>query len=125
MQRTEFAAIPRPRLAAAVFLSWLGAAVHNTLELGFPLWRWENSFPALVGLLLFLAWWGRPGQRRLWELILLIWTAGAHFLIGAILSAVPTPLWPFYPEQSLSHYLSHAIYGAAQLPLIWLLWRAR
>lgn len=110
-------------LAGLVFLSWLGAYIHTTWELSLPLWRWENSFPALVGLLLFLGWWQQPQRGRLWVGLLLGWTAVAHLLIGAVLSVLPTPLWPFYPEQSLAHYLSHVGYGAAQLPLIWVLWR--
>jgi hypothetical protein len=40
-----------------------------------------------------------------------------------VLSVLPLPLWPFYPEQTTGHYISHLIYGAAQLPLIWVLWR--
>jgi hypothetical protein len=110
-------------VAALTFLSWLGAYVHTTLELQLPVWRPENSFPALVGLVLFLGWWKQPGRRRLWSWILLVWTAGAHLFIGAILSVLPLSLWPFDPEQSLGHYFSHVIYGVTQLPLIWVLWK--
>ena len=110
-------------VALMTFLSWLGAYIHTTLELQLPVWRSENSFPALVGLLLFAAWWRMPTRRRLWTAVFLVWTTGAHFLIGGVLSAVPTPFWPFYPEQSLSHYFSHVIYSITQLPLMWVLWR--
>jgi len=37
---------------------------------------------------------------------------------GAILSVLPLPILPFVPEQSPDHYISHAVYGLAQLPLI-------
>jgi hypothetical protein len=111
-------------LAALIFLSWLGAYIHTTYELQLPIWRWEHSFPAVVGLVLFLAWWRQSRWRRTWVVILLGWTTVAHLVIGAILSVLPVPLWPFYPEQSLSHYLSHVIYGVAQLPLIWVLIQA-
>lgn len=110
-------------LGGLIFLSWLGAYVHTTSELQLPIWRWENSFPALVGLALFLGWWRQPQRRTVWAWLLLIWTAGAHFLLGAVLSVLPMPLWPYYPEQSLSHYMMHVLYGAAQLPLIWVLWQ--
>lgn len=110
-------------VAWLTFLSWLGAYIHTTLELQLPVWSPENSGPALVGFLLFLAWWQQPNRRRLWGGLLLGWTFLGHFLLGGILSAIPTPFWPFYPEQSLSHYFSHVIYSVTQLPLMWVLWR--
>ncbi len=110
------------RMAAFILLSWLGAYIHTTFELQLPVWRPENSFPLLIGALLFLGWWRQPGRRRNWAWLLLIWTAGAHLLVGALLSVLPLPLWPFFPEQTSGHYFSHLIYGAAQLPLIWALW---
>lgn len=110
-------------VATLTFLSWLGAYVHTTLELGLPVWRPENSGPALVGLVLFLGWWRQPLRRGLWRWLLLAWTVVGHLLLGAVLSVLPLPLWPFLPEQSLAHYLSHALYAAAQLPLIWVLWQ--
>ena len=110
-------------LAVLVFLSWLGAYVHTTLELALPLWRPENSVPALVGLLLVLGWLMQPRQRQTWTRLFLAWTVGGHLLFGAVLSALPLPLWPFYPEQSPGHYLSHTIYAVAQVPLIWVLVR--
>ena len=110
-------------MAALVLLSWLGAYIHTTLELQLPVWSPENSFPLMVGAVLFLGWWRQPSRRRMWAWLLLIWTAGAHLLVGALLSVIPLPLWPFYPEQSTGHYFSHLIYGVAQLPLIGMLWR--
>lgn len=110
-------------IGALTFLSWLGAYIHTTMELQLPVWRPENSVPALIGLVLFLGWWRQPGRRRLWTWLLLAWTAGGHLVIGALLSVLPLPLWPFVPEQSAGHYISHVIYGIAQLPLIWVLWK--
>jgi hypothetical protein len=110
-------------VATLAFLSWLGAYVHTTLELALPVWRPENSVPALVGLVLFLGWWRQADRRGLWRWLLLAWTVGGHLMLGAVLSVLPLPLWPFLPEQSLTHYLSHALYAAAQLPLIWVLWQ--
>lgn len=110
-------------VGALVFLSWLGAYIHTAFELQLPVWRAENSFPALVGLLLFLGWWRQGHRRRLWAMLLLAWTAGGHLFIGAVLSVLPLPLWPFSPEQSVAHYASHLIYAITQLPLLWVLWR--
>lgn len=123
MQTTDSPRTSPALLAALTFLSWLGAYIHTTIELQLPIWRPENSVPALIGLVLFLAWWRQPPRRRLWAGLLLAWTVGGHLLLGAILSVLPLPLWPFYPEQSAVHYFSHVIYGVAQLPLIWLLWQ--
>jgi hypothetical protein len=111
------------QVAALTLLSWLGAYVHTTLELQLPVWRPENSVPALVGLVLYLGWWRQAQRRRLWTWLLLAWTAGGHLLLGALFSVLPLPLLPFVPEQSAGHYLSHVIYGVAQLPLIWVLWQ--
>lgn len=118
--------LPPSRIALVgllTLLSWLGAYIHTTLELQLPVWRPENSIPALVGLVLFLGWWRQPNWRRAWTWLLLVWTAGAHLLIGAVLSVMPLPLWPFFPEQSTGHYVSHVIYGVAQVPLLWVLWK--
>lgn len=105
-------------LAVLVFLSWLGSYIHTTMELALPIWRPENSIPAIVGLTLFLGWWRQPEQRRRWAWLLLAWTAGGHLILGALLSVIPLPIWPFTPEQSLAHYVSHLIYAVAQAPLI-------
>lgn len=110
-------------VAALTFLSWIGLYIHTTIELQLPVWQPENSFPALLGLLIFLGWWRQPGRRRLWAALLLGWTTIAHLLFGAILSVIPLPLWPFVPEQTAVHYFAHMIYGVAQLPLIWVLWQ--
>ena len=123
MQRSNSRKQNSALVAALTFLSWLGSYVHTTLELQLPVWRPENSFPALVGLLLFLGWWKGPGRRRVWNWLLLAWTAGGHLFLGALLSVLPLPIWPFVPEQTFAHYLSHIIYAVAQLPLIWVLAR--
>lgn len=123
MQLTDSPRTNSALVAALTFLSWLGAYIHTTLELALPIWRPENSFPAVVALALYLGWWQQPQRRRTWTWLLLAWTAGAHLLTGAVFSVLPLPIWPFTPEQSAAHYLSHVIYGAAQLPLIWVLAR--
>lgn len=123
MQTSSKSADKTLLIATLTLLSWLGAYVHTTMELQLPVWRPENSFPALVGLALFLSWWRQDQRRQLWAWLLLTWTAGGHLLAGALLSVLPLPFLPFVPEQSAGHYLSHVIYGIAQLPLIWVLWK--
>lgn len=104
-------------------VSWAGSYYHTWTELALGPLRAENSLPAVVGLALFIGWWRQPGNRRLWSWLLLIWTAGAHLLVGAVLSVLPLPILPFSPEQSWSHYGSHVIYALAQTPLILVLAR--
>ena len=55
----------RPVVLVALFtlLSWLGEYVHNLFELPqLTLLSPENSIPALISLVLFLAWWLSPTQ---------------------------------------------------------------
>jgi hypothetical protein len=107
-------------------LSWLGMVVHNLLELPLTLLSPENSLPGLVSFLLFLGWW-RLSDARTALLYAMFGWALLHLVAGGVLSVLPLPVWPFVPEQSLAHYLSHAFYSLLQLPLlIWLgkrLWR--
>ncbi len=55
--------------------------------------------------------------------MLLLWTT--LNLGGGILTALHFPILPFEPEQTQAHYLAHAIYALAQVPLLWLLILAR
>lgn len=108
----------RIRLVAAfTILAWLGEFVHNLFELRqLTVLSPENSLPALVFLVLFVAWWYLPAQR-VTAILMIIW-ALLHLVGGAIISVIPFSFLPFYPEQSLQHYLAHIFYGVAQLPLI-------
>ena len=110
-------------LGMLVLYSWLGVYLHNYMELRLPLYRWENMLPAVLGVALFLGWWRQPQRRKLWGWLLLTCTVLVHSVAGALLSVLPLPMWAFYPEQSLWHYSAHLIYGLAQLPLIWFLWK--
>ena len=69
----------------------------------------------LIAALLVLATWRAPRAR--WPVVAML-AYGALMLIGGGLSVLPLPILPFSPEQSYAHYLSHAVYAAAQLPLV-------
>jgi hypothetical protein len=108
---------PVRQIAAFTLLSWLGEYVHNMVDLPqLTLLSPENSIPALISALLFLAWWRLP-YNRMTTLALLGW-AFLHLIGGAVLTIIPFDFLPFYPAQTPTHYLMHVIYGAAQLPLI-------
>lgn len=104
-------------VAMLVGLSWLGEFVHNTLSLSTltPLSP-ENSLLALIATSLVIGWRLSRSQRAV-AALLLGWGT-VHLVGGAVVTAIPFPFLPFYPEQTVAHYLAHAIYGLAQLPLI-------
>jgi len=108
------------RVAAFTVLSWLGMMIHNAVELPqLTLLHPEVGLPTLVYVVLFAAWWLLP-YRRAASILLVIW-ALLHLLGGGILTVIPFPFLPFYPEQSLRHYFAHVVYSVAQLPLLWAL----
>jgi hypothetical protein len=106
-------------VAASTALAWLGFYLHNVADLpGQTLLSPETSLPTLVTLVLFLIWWRFASSRvTLW----LLFGWGLLNLIGGGLSVIPFPFLPFEPEQSVRHYFFHVVYGAAQLPLIYLM----
>ena len=126
--RTESAAsrVP-PRtvgvVAALTALSWFGMIVHDRISLpDLSLLDPQVVLPSLVFVALFLAWWAWPG--RLSFGLLFGWTL-LHFAVGGILSVLPLPFLPFVPEQTLRHYVAHALYAAFQVPLLIVLFRLR
>jgi hypothetical protein len=106
-----------PPVATLVVLSWLGLFAHNALSLPAltPLSP-ENSLSALAAASLAICWW-LLRARRVAALLLLGWGA-VHLVGGAVVTIIPFPFLPFVPEQTVAHYLAHALYGLAQLPLI-------
>lgn len=104
-------------IAAFAALSWLGEYIHNRIELpGLTFFSPENSLIAIVTVTIVLLWLFLP-SRKITGILLL--TLGlVHLVGGAIISVIPFKFLPFYPEQSITHYLSHILYGLAQLPLI-------
>ncbi len=107
------------RLALTVAVAALGLVVHNLMSLPLSPLAPETLGPVLIyaGLLIWSAV-SRLAAPSRWSL--LAWTL-VNLVVGGILSALPLWFLPFFPEQSLRHYLAHVIYSLAQLPLLWLL----
>jgi hypothetical protein len=109
-------------IAAFTLLAWLGEAIHNRADLPeLSTLSPETRLPALISVLLLLGIWLSP-WRRIMRLALLSW-ALVNLLGGGILSVVPLPFLPYYPEQTVFHYVMHAQYIATQIPLIVVLLR--
>jgi hypothetical protein len=109
-------------LGLFTLISWLGEFVHNRYELPqLTVLSPENSIPLAISVILYVLCLVLPAKRLMLTLIL-VW-ALIHLIGGAILSVLPLPILPFVPEQSIGHYLSHVIYGLAQIPLIALISR--
>ncbi|MDQ2968108.1 MAG: hypothetical protein M3R37_07295 [Actinomycetota bacterium] len=107
--------------AVAVTVAALGLVAHNLLSLPLPLFSPETLGPFVVYIGL-LGWYRLSRAATAARATFLLWTA-ANFVIGALLTALPLPILPFVPDQTLGHYLAHAIYALTQVPLLWLLIR--
>ena len=106
------------RLAFAVGLAALGLVVHNLLSLPLSPLASETVGPVLIYAAL-LIWSVKLRLAAPSRLSLLAWTL-LNLAVGGILTVLPLPFLPFVPEQSPSHYLAHAIYSLAQVPLLWM-----
>ena len=109
---------PPPVLTMAVALaaSWASMLAHNMYEPPLAPIDVENSGPLLLDVLLLAGYW-RFGQARVVQVAILGW-ALLNLVIGGVLSVFPLPIWPWVPEQSVSHYLAHVVYALGQLPVI-------
>lgn len=108
-------------LGVATLISLVGFLLHNIREFGIAglLALDTAAIPVVVIQLgLFIIWWRVPSLRTP-ALVALLVFAVLHLIGGAILSVLPLEVLPFSPEQSLTHYFSHILYGVAQLPLIY------
>jgi hypothetical protein len=108
-------------MVPALVLSAMGAWLHNMLE-GIPALSIETASALIPTLVLVIWWWKGEGGETLWW-ITLVWVLGLNAIVGALLSVLPLPVWPFLPEQSLGHYLAHGIFVVTQIPALVLLWR--
>jgi hypothetical protein len=107
-----------PALAVSTFGAWL----HNVLE-GIPTASLETASALLPALFLAVWWWRGGGQVAWWAT--LVWVLVLNLVVGAVLSVLPLPVWPFVPDQSLGHYLAHLLYAVTQVPALLVLWRTR
>jgi len=106
------------QIAAFTFLSWSGGYIHHRVELPqLTLLNPEHYIPLLISLALYLLWW-RSRNKRTASIALLVWAFFPQFLGGAVLSVIPFSFWPFYPPQTVQHYLIHGVYALAQVPLM-------
>jgi len=103
----------------------MGEYFHNRAELPqLGLLNPENSLIALLAIGLFLLLWKLPNSEI--PAFLLLVLGMVHLGGGGFLSVLALGFLLFYPEQSLQHYLSHILYGLAQLPLInAMIWQIR
>ena len=95
-------------------------AFHTVREFGWTgLVVPATGFIPVVGIQVgLLAWWWRSPPSRRSAGRWLILTAALQLVGGAILSVLPLPFLPFVPAQTVDHYVSHLVYGIAQLPLL-------
>ena len=112
---------PESRWVALVlgtsFVAWSGFFLHNVADLpGQTLVSPESLYPTIVTVALLVLWLV-PATRPFVTWALLGWSA-LHLVGRGILSALPTGLFPFDPEQSLRHYAFHGLYAATQVPLV-------
>src|ERR1700694_4991296 len=106
-------------MIGSVIVSAFGMAFHTVREFG-----WLGLLnPALgmipvvaVQVVLLRAWLRANRPRGLTQGLL---ATGLIELVGGSLSVLPLPILPYVPDQSLYHYISHVVWGVAQLPLIW------
>lgn len=108
-------------LSLTAALWWLSVWFHDYREFTGTHGFTPDSLAGGVILLCLLApfWWS-PHSRR-WRIVLLVFAA--VWTVGEALSVLPLPIWPFAPDQSAGHYVTHAVVAAAQIPLIVLLCR--
>lgn len=122
-QQTRTESGRRNWLLGGLAVSTLGAWFHNALEFSDMPILAPEMLSIFIPSITLAAWWLiRPGRIVWWAT--LAWVA-LNLLVGAVLSVLPIPIWPFAPEQSFSHYLTHLLYGVTQIPALYALWRGR
>ena len=101
----------RDPVGVGLAISWLGLWCHEWFRvppaLGLTI---DGSLPFLALVAVLIAWRRRP--------IVLASGFGVLHLVGAIATVLPLPFLPFSPEQTLPHYLAHAVYAVAQIPVL-------
>jgi hypothetical protein len=104
-------------IVAATGAAIAGMEIHNAQELGLPfLLRAENFLPVLIYVVLGAALIRLPGSRIVGGATL-AW-ALMNLVLGGLVSVLPLPIMPWVPEQTVTHYAAHLIYGLSQVPLV-------
>ena len=114
------ASITPRHIVVAIGASIGGLLVHNLEEFGLSiLFGPETWVPATITVLLGVALFKRASTG---VFVAAIGWAVIVIVIGGA-SVLPLPIWPFTPEQTLSHYMGHVVYALAQIPLLLVGWR--
>lgn len=95
-------------------MSIVGAVIHNVAEFGWSRIASPDTYISNGILAILLVAW--LAFRRRWLLVVLC-VLGSLVLVGTLLTVLPLPVLPFYPDQSAQHYLVHGVAGLLQLPL--------
>lgn len=102
-------------LRAAAAIAVMGTALHDLVEFGRP--SEQNTLVTLIVVAAFVALtersprWRSTGMRALAAFTVLM-------LVGAVASVFPLTIWPFEPEQSITHYAVHALWATSLCPLL-------
>lgn len=103
------------RLTWGLVLSGAGHLVHSIQEFGIGvLAGWETLFPVAITVTLI----GAVRREITTGVLLIIGAWGPIVLVVGGGSVFPLSALPFEPEQSTSHYLTHAAYALLQVPLL-------
>ena len=118
--------VSRRNVVFAVGASIGGLLVHNLEEFGPSILLWPETWvPAAITVLLGVAMCRLPGTGGYPDTGVFVATMGwaAVVIVVGGASVLPLSIWPFTPEQTVSHYTAHVVYALAQLPLLWVGWR--
>lgn len=104
-------------MAVAMAISWGSMVAHNLYELPLSILDLQNTGPLVVAAGLAITYGVWPTSRAA-ALSILTWAA-LNLFVGSVVTVLPLPILPFAPEQSVTHYLAHVVYGLGQVPLLW------
>ncbi len=104
-------------VAGALIVSYVGIWVHEFHRVPASLGLTPEGLLSLLlpAVVVFLAWWRFPRHAGP---IAAMWGLGLLHLLGACVTILPLAFLPFVPEQTITHYLVHAVYAVAQIPLL-------
>jgi hypothetical protein len=105
------------QVALALLASYLGIWVHEFHRVPAS-WGFtpEGTLSLLVpAIILFLTWWRFPHSVAAH---IALGVLGTVHLLGAVVTVFPLPFLPFVPEQTIAHYLVHAVYAAGQILIL-------